>query len=562
MARVKKGKNEAFRVGTKIDSQTMWRIAVYIRLSREDGNVINQKKILTEYLESCFDGRYIIVDFYTDDGLTGTDDTRAEFMRMIKDIEQGKVSCMLCKTLARAFRNYSDQGYYLEYYFPQRNVRFISTGDPKIDTFTNPEAITGLEVPITGLMNDRFAGRTSSDVRRTFNTKRRKGEFIGAFPPYGYLKDPSDKNHLILDPDIVLIKKDMMTWIVRDGMSLSGVAKKLNDLGILNPTAYKRSKGFHYHNPNAKDNDGLWTGSTVKRMLLDKVNLGHMVQGRQRIVSYKVHDKVAVPKDEWFYVENTHEPTFSKEEYDTLERILQRDTRTPHKTHNVYLFAGFLRCADCDKAMQRRSAKGHVYYACRTHLEKSKTKCTRHSIRADQLETAVLACLQAQIAFLESLADLVDEINSTPVAETPSKHMEKMLSDKCRELKKARTASESLYADWKSGEITREEYRHMKVKYEGQIMQLNSAIMNLEEEQRSMSASVSSENALFKEICKYQNVQKLDRGILAELIDMIIVHENKEITIAFRFADELDRILELAEQSTCENRSAWPLSFF
>ena len=162
-----------------------WLVAVYIRLSREDGgeesgSVINQKKILTEYMEKQFLGQYVLVDFYVDDGLSGTDDTRASFMRVIQDIEDGRVNCVVCKTLSRAFRNYSDQGYYLESYFPQKKVRFISTGDPKIDTFTNPEAITGLEVPITGLMNDRYAAKTSDDVRRTFDHKRRNGEFIGA----------------------------------------------------------------------------------------------------------------------------------------------------------------------------------------------------------------------------------------------------------------------------------------------------------------------------------------------------------------------------------------------
>ncbi|MCL2494163.1 MAG: recombinase family protein [Oscillospiraceae bacterium] len=171
----------------KAAAQIIWYIAVYIRLSRDDGNeesesVVNQKKILTEYLEKQFSGQYVLADFYIDDGLSGTDDTRASFMRVIADIEDGKVNCVVCKTLSRAFRNYADQGYYLESYFPQKHVRFISTGDPKIDTYTNPEAITGLEVPITGLMNDRFAAKTSSDVRRTFDHKRRNGEFIGAFP--------------------------------------------------------------------------------------------------------------------------------------------------------------------------------------------------------------------------------------------------------------------------------------------------------------------------------------------------------------------------------------------
>ncbi len=561
MARVRSITNKKAPMGAGKESQTLWRVAVYIRLSREDGNdesesVVNQKKILGEYLESFFEGQYAVADFYIDDGLTGTDDTRADFMRMVQDIEQGKVNCMLCKTLARAFRNYSDQGYYLEYYFPQKNVRFISTGDPKIDTFLNPEAITGLEVPITGLMNDRFAGRTSSDVRRTFNTKRRKGEFIGAFPPYGYLKDPQDKNHLIPDPDIVPIKKDILAWIVNDGMSLSGAAKKLNELGIPNPTAYKRKKGWNYNNPQTKENDGLWVGSTVRRMLLNKVNLGHMVQGKQRVVSYKVHDKVPVPEDEWFCVENTHEATFTQEEYDTLQRLLRRDTRTPNGERTVYLFAGFLRCADCGKALHRRCAKGLVYYACRTYCHKSKEKCTKHTMRADLIEAAVLASIQAQISLVDSLAGIAKELSAAPAVDNHFKRLEKMLGDKRRELEKVRSVADSLYVDWKSGEITREDYKRMKAKFEEQARQLASAIINLEEEQHRMSIGVSTENGVFMEFMKHRNVQKLDRMILTELVDTVFIHENKEITIVFRFADELEHILEFGKQNPPGTKTA------
>lgn len=564
MARVRKAQKETLPAGAKAPSRMVWRVAAYVRLSREDANkeeggndnrsesVINQKKILLEYLEKFFEGRYVLVDFYIDDGLTGTDDTRADFMRMIQDVEQGQVNCVLVKTLARAFRNYSDQGYYLEYYFPQKNVRFISIGDPAIDTFKNPDALTGLEVPISGLMNDRFACRTSNDVRRTFNTKRREGEFIGAFPPYGYLKKPGDKNRLIPDDDIVPIKRDMKDWIITEGMSLNGAAQRLNALGIPNPTAYKRSKGWKYSNPNSKKNDGLWTGAAVKRVLLDKVNLGHMVQGKQRVVSYKVHDRVTVPEGDWFIKENTHEPTFTQEEYDTLARILQRDTRTPNGGQRVHLFSGFLRCAGCDKALQRRSAKERVYYACRTYTEKSKQRCTKHSIRADLLEKAVLAAIQAQIGLVDSLLEAADAINAAPAADTRSKRMEKMLGAKRRELERARAVSDSLYADWKAGEITREDYRRMKAKFEAQIELATCAIINLAEEQRRMNTGANAENALFAQFRKLRNVQQLDRGILVELVDTIYVHENKEVTIQFRFADELERILTFAEQNRPE----------
>ena len=530
-------------------AQILWRIAVYIRLSREDGNgesdsVVNQKKILREYLEQCFEGQYIIADFYVDDGLTGTDDTRASFMRLIQDIEQGGVNCMLCKTLSRAFRNYADQGYYLEQYFPQMNVRFISTGDPKIDTYTNPEAITGLEVPITGLMNDRYAAKTSSDIRRTFDHKRRNGEFIGSFAPYGYRKDPQDKNHLVLDPEIVPVKRDLYRWIVHEGMSMNGAAKKLNELGIPNPTAYKRSKGCAYQNPHALNNDGLWVGTTIRRMMLEQVNLGHMVQGRQRVVSYKVHDTIAVPEDEWFIVRNTHEPTFSQEEYDTLVRLLQRDTRTPNGSRNVHLFGGFLKCRDCGKAMRRKPYNHYVYYVCRTYAEKSQGRCTRHAIREDQLERAVLAAVQAQVSLLEHFSGLVSQGNLPPVAGMQPRRIEKLLKEKSRELEKAKLLSDGLYVDWKSGDITREDFQRMKARFEDQKEQIAGAIGKLEEEQRRIGESAGSGDEIFKAFLTHKNVQQIDRALLAELVDTIFIHENKEVTVAFRFADELERILK------------------
>jgi hypothetical protein len=532
----------------KSATQIIWRIAVYIRLSREDGNeesssVTNQKKILTEYLQQVFQEQFVIVDFYVDDGLSGTDDTRASFMRVIADIEDGKVNCLVCKTLSRAFRNYADQGYYLEYYFPQKNVRFISTGDPKIDTYTNPEAITGLEVPITGLMNDRYAAKTSADVRRTFDHKRRNGEFIGAFAPYGYLKDPRDKNHLIPDEEIVPIKRDILLWFIRDGMSLNGIAHRLNDLGIPNPTAYKRSQGFPYCNPGTESGDGLWVASTVRRILTDKMNLGHMVQGKQRVVSYKVHDRVTTSPEEWFVKENMHEPTFTQEEFDAAQQLLKRDTRTANNSRTVYLFSGFLRCRDCGNALQRKTASGRVYYACRTYAEKSKVRCTKHSIREDILSAAVLEAIRQQIALLESLSEVIDKLGQTSMIESQAKRLEKRLSEKRRELDKVRHIADGLYADWKSGLMTQDAFVRRNANYSEQETQLNAVIRNLEEEQRRAEQVVAGESSAFASFLQYKNARQLDRALLVELVDKIYVHEDTSVTIVFRLTDELERLM-------------------
>ncbi|MCL2105778.1 MAG: recombinase family protein [Oscillospiraceae bacterium] len=553
MARTSRQGEKAISGVAKREAQIQWSIAGYIRLSREDGNeesesVVNQKKILFQYLASTFEGQYTINDFYVDDGLSGTDDSRESFMRMTQDIEAGKVNCVLCKSLSRAFRNYSDQGYYLEYYFPQKKVRFISTGDPKIDTYTNPEAITGLEVPITGLMNDRFAAKTSSEIRRTFDAKRRNGEFIGAFAPYGYMKDPKDKNRLLLDEEVVPIKRNILLWFIRDGMSLAGIAKRLNELGVLNPTAYKRSQGHAYCNPNMEINDGLWVSSTVRRILTDQMNLGHMVQGKQRVVSYKVHDRVATTPNEWFIKENTHELTFTQEEYDKAQRLLLRDTRTPEGGRKIYLFGGFLKCADCKKALRRNPVKGIVYYNCRTYVEKSKQKCTKHSIREEKLISLVLTAIQKQITLLDGLSDIAEQVNLSARIDTGNKRIEKMMQEKHREKDRIRTLKDGLYEDLKAGVLDSEDYFHMKAKYDEQARQVADVIENLESELRHSEKEADSENNALTLFLKHKNIQQLDRALLVELVDTIYVHEGQDISLEFRFTDEPERLMAFAKQ--------------
>jgi DNA invertase Pin-like site-specific DNA recombinase len=521
-------------------SDFLWQVGVYIRLSREDGHgesesVVNQKKILSEYLVNEFDGVYEIADYYMDDGLSGTDDNRENFMRLIQDIERGRVNCVICKTLSRAFRNYSDQGYYLEVYFPRKKVRFISISDPKVDTFRHPEAISGLEIPITGLMNDRYAAQTSHAIRRTFATKRRNGEFIGAFAPYGYLKDPENKNHLIIDPSIAPLKKDMLRWVIRDGMSLRGVAGRLNDRGIPNPTAYKRSLGWNYCNPKAGENDGLWTGTAVKRVLLDQANLGHMVQGKEKVVSYKVHDKVAVPREEWVVKENTHEPTFTNEEYDKLVNLLNRRMRTANGKGLLHLFSGYLRCGDCGKALQRRTAKGHVYYACRTYTDKSRDRCSKHAAAEVELEEVILAVLRIQIGLAE-LSECKGALSENEKASYHIGQLEARIAKQKKELNKTKALSDGLYIDWKLGVITIDDYRRMKIRFDEQILRIQTVITNLEEEKQQAAQTDSNEATALEEFLYHKNIIKLDRSILTELTEMIYVYEYRKIVIQFTYS--------------------------
>lgn len=526
-----------------------WLIAGYIRLSREDGNdeslsVTNQKKIIGEYLETFFEGEYILVDYYVDDGLTGTDYDRPDFQRMIHDMELGKVNCIICKNLSRMFRNYSDQGYFLEKIFPMYNTRFITVSDPRVDTFLHPETLHGLEIPINGLMNDRYAAKTSLDVRDTFATKRRKGEFIGAFAPYGYKKDLKNKNALIIDEEAAEVVRKIYQWFVYEGMSKNGIAHRLNDLGIAGPAAYKRSKGLNFCCPQSGKNDGLWSSCSVSAVLKNKMYLGIMVQGKQAVVSYKVHQRRAVPEEGWYMVPDTHEPVIEAELFQKAADLQARDTRTAPAERKLHLLSGFVRCADCKKAMTRQKTKNKVYYYCRTFREKSQNACTKHTIKEEEVIKAVLAAIQVQISLAGPFDEMAEGIKNASARGNESTRLESMLCLRQKELNKALRIIDGLYDDWKSGDISKEEYIRFKGKYSSQAGHLKTAIQNIRSECEARTEGMSKDIPYLTDFLEHKNIRELNRGILVNLVKNIYIYEGGKISIEFNFADQCRRIAE------------------
>ncbi len=539
MARVRKAAQAAVSI--------IWRIALYIRLSREDGNgddktnvsrsIIEQRKMLQEYVETHFQGVYSVVDVYIDDGLTGTDDSRDNFQRMMEDVETGKVNCIIVKTLSRAFRNYADQGRYLEQIFPRKGVRFISISNPFVDSFKDPDAIqNGMEIPINGLMNDRYAAKTSADIRRTFDAKRRRGEFIGAFAPYGYSKDPADKNRLLVDEEAAQVVRKIFLWFVNDGMSKAAIAKKLNELGVPNPSAYKtRVQQLRYRNPHALSSDGLWCGSMILNILTNEVYIGNMVQGRSRMISYKVHTQIRVPEAEWYIVPDTHEAIIDRGTFNKAQLLHSRDTRTAPDKREVYLFSGFLRCADCRKAMRRKQAKNLTYYFCRTKTDKG--LCSKHTIREDKLMQAVLAAIRLQISLTGAAAEALAAINQAPAVKNGPAWPDNVLKKREEDLLKILAASDSLYLDWKDGIITKDDYLRMKARFDEKSGRLKESIETIKAENHA-SADMNPDGAYLAAFLEHKNIPALDRSIVVELIDMIYIHEGGQITINFAFADK------------------------
>ncbi|NBI72467.1 DUF4368 domain-containing protein [Clostridiaceae bacterium] len=532
-----------------------WRLGKYIRLSKEDllrgrdesNSVINQRRLLEQYhqthLDEFHDGTE--QDVYVDDGKTGTDTDREDFQRLLADVYSGRINCVIVKDLSRLSRNYTDAGNLIENLFVRLNVRFISLAEG-VDSYRNPDSVSNIIVPITNVMNDQYCYQTSKKIRQVFDMKRRNGEFIGSYAPYGYVKDPNDKHALLVDPEAAEVVKSIFALFL-SGMNKRGITYYLNDHGTLCPTAYKQQQGLKYNAPNAQGNP-MWSTITIDTILKNRVYVGDMVQGRQRVKSYKIHIQEKVPEEEWFIVENTHEAIIDRETFAKVQSLLKRDTRTAPKAKQLYLFSGFLKCADCGRAMSRIASKGiYVYYQCGTYKSLSKKACTMHSIKSDRLEAGVLFAIQQQVHLALTYSEFVARINSAPLKKSKSKRLEDTIAAKEKELAKIMRYKQALYQDWKDGEITRNDYRHMSEDYEQQIESLTRIMQTLTAEQEQLENGVDAESPCLTAFLKYRNIDKLTREILGELIDHIKVYEGGNISVKFKYADEFRRIAEYIE---------------
>lgn len=538
----------------RVNAKT-WNAALYIRLSREDGDkeesdsIGNQKELLRDFVNNT--PELNIFDYYIDDGYTGTSFDRPDFKRMMASIKSKEVNCIIVKDLSRFGRNYIEVGNYIEQILPFLDVRFISVVDV-LDSYKNPAQMNTVMVPFKNLMNDEYCRDISNKVRSSLDIKRKQGQFIGAFASYGYLKDTDNKGHLIIDENAADIVRDIFRWFI-DGCSIIGIAKRLNELGIPNPSAYKRQQGFNYKHPHIEINDALWPDSSVRRILTNRIYTGDLVQGKNKIKSYKVQRTVNVPKDEWIIVENTHAAIIGREIFMTVQDLLRRDTRAAPEQKSVYLFSGFVRCADCGKAMNRKRISQpyaeYNYYICSTFKKMSNGACTKHTLRSDRLEEIVLAAIKKQIELAVSMDELIAMIEDSGKSVRQSGRLNTALAGHETEMGKLEGYKKVLYEDWKNGDITREEYHSMKAQYDERIGYLSGLVNRLKTEQKDLEQNGAEENAFVSGFRKHENIERLTREIVVELIEMIYVHEGGHITIQFRFEDEFKKAVDYIENN-------------
>ena len=512
---------------------------------KDDSNSVkNQRDLLNDFYQMHID-EFESVAEYVDDGHTGTDADRENFQRLLADVMSGKINCVIVKDLSRFARNYSDAGSLIDNLFVQMGVRFISLAE-NVDSYKDPDSVSSIIVPITNVMNDQYCYQTSKKIRQVFDYKRRNGQYIGSFAPYGYIKDPKDKHQLIVDEDAAEIVKQIYALCLQ-GTTKRHISFYLNEHGVPSPTAYRRAKGLPV---SSTSDDPMWGDRVVWNILTNPIYTGDLVQGRRRVKSYKVHEIEAVPEDEWVTVPDTHEAIIDKESFEKVQALLKRDTRSAPKSRELHLFSGFLRCADCGKAITRSQSGKNVYYACSTYKNRSRLACSMHSIKHNRLEAAVLFAIQQQVHLAVSYLELVARINSAPIKKSQSFRLDDLITTKERELAKVTRYKQSIYQDWKDSEITQQEYRTMKADYEQQSQRLSDILARLTAERSELANGVDQEHPALVAFMKFENIDGLSREILIELIDHIKVYENGNISVRFKFADELRKIAEYIEINT------------
>ncbi|MDE6504773.1 MAG: recombinase family protein [Clostridia bacterium] len=534
---------------------------LYIRLSREDGDKVesesisSQKAILEKFVAE--NPSISLYDYYIDDGFSGTDFERPAFRRMIADVTARKINCVIVKDLSRFGRNYIEAGKYIETVFPLFSVRFISVND-NIDGTENPASLNSVIVPFKNIINDEYCRDISMKVRSALDIRRRQGKFIGSFAPYGYKKDLNDHNKLVVDDTAAQTVRFIFEKFLQ-GCGIMSITRILNERGVKNPSAYKAEKGY---NCRAAGNTagGLWCDSTVRRILTNELYIGNLIQKKNEVISYKIHRTKPVNEKNRITVENTHEAIISKTDFEKVKSLLKRDTRTSPKDTELSVFAGFIKCADCGHAMQKRTVKQpykiYDYYVCPTYRKSRGKDCTKHAIRVDTLEETVLVFLNKYISIAVDFERLVEKIDKARRADGKSKRLHSELIAQKRELERAQKILTDLYPDYKCGLLSRESYLALKQKYEAEITRARENAEQLKAEIYSFENGFDRENEFIAVFKKFKGIKKLTRTIMVELVENIFIHEGGEIEIHLKCKDAFLAIEEfIGQNSNDENKS-------
>lgn len=517
--------------------------ALYIRLSKEDenegpsGSVQNQRALLGEFARRH---QIRVFDTYIDDGWSGTNFERPAFQRMIADIEKKKVNLILTKDLSRLGRDYIMTGYYMEKFFPEKKVRYLSLLDG-IDT--GAETAGNDMTPFKAILNDLYAKDISRKIRCVKYDQQRRGLFTGGKPVYGYRKHPQEKNKLVIDEEAAKTVRRIFTMAL-EGKSCRGIAQQLNREGVEPPAVYA---GLHPGRQGAYF--GKWSSERISAMLQNETYLGKMVQGRRRKISYKSGKCAEQPREKWVIVEGTHEPLISPGEFDRIQRMIQSRAHTRSRTYD-FLLRGLIFCRECGYplgVMNRPPVSGEkrLFFVCRTYQRFTKERrCTCHSILERRVCEAVVETIRKigkEGTDEERLCEIAERFWEEKTEKAERKEEKSKIQ---RKLEEKRRYLDKTYQDRLQGVLEKEDFLRIYQSLCRQREELEKRMKMLEKTEEEGQKREEKVRGVVRDFWKHAF---FSRELLFLLVERIELSERKEITLFFRFsAPEKEKRLALA----------------
>lgn len=554
MARKSRKHLEVIRSSNNASDVVTYRTGIYARLSVETeeklerGTIKNQVEFLNNFVQ--LQEELTHVDTYIDDDISGTKFDRPAFNRLIEDIKKGKINCIVVKDLSRFGRNYIEAGEYIEKIFPFLKVRFIAINDHYDSNKNNGDIVT----PFKNMVNEIYAKDISKKICTSVVTRQKKGEYIGGMSAYGYLKDPKDKHKLIIDQETAPIVKRIFEWKV-DGLSYLAIARKLNDKGVLSPTQYKYRLGIL---KNDKNKNHKWNFLNVKRILLNPIYMGNMVQGKYRQSLHTNKSRETIQEEDWIVVENTHEAIIDKVTFSEVKIQLakkrankKKSRKSEAKDPKNNIFKSIIYCGQCGRKMVLHSttdtlANGEIKvrgrYICPNYRQHLEAACSDKKIQYDALKDTVKGLVVEYSKVLISKNSMIQKdlaLNNMP------EYQEKV--DGKKRIKKLENMDVNLYSDYVEGLLTKDEYIAIKQNYKTEIEFLEKTVKVLDKQINLRKKEVLKFRKAIQEVSCFIDSKELTAELLLGLIERVIICGEGRAEVKFKFDDFISNNSEALE---------------
>lgn len=537
----------------------IFKVAIYIRLSREDGDkeesssVTNQRDIITRFVKE--NKNFIIINEYVDDGWTGTNFNRPAFQRMLQDIDKGIIDTIITKDLSRLGRDYIDTGHYVQRYFPEKKVRYIAIIDG-IDTLQD----AGMNdiAPFKSVMNDMYVKDISRKIRSALQVRKKSGNFLGVTAPFGYMKNPENKYQLIVNEDEAKIVRYIFDLYLQ-GNGLTKISQILTQEGVPVPGEIRdigTTRKTKLYN--------CWKQTTVSRILKNQVYIGNLEQFKRRKLNYKSKIRITVPEEERYICENTHEPIISKEKFEEVQKIIKGNTSFKNGTKHDYLFKGFLYCAECGAKLYLTYSNyalkkyGEYRYTtiCYTY-SKLFNQCSRHSNSIPILESLLIANIK-KVCSLYINRNLQEELMKIAEQERNQENSIESYKNKISALdQKIEDASlymKNLYIDKVKGIITEKDFIELQRSFEDERQNYIKRKEELIKLSSKLQTGKNEQEQIEKLAKEFISLEKPTKELLQQLIEKITISEDNEVTIYFKFK-ELNDLSRLEENKMQQSRT-------